>query len=409
MTSVVPVLTAATGQPWEAGLVARSGAAEVGVEVVARCLDVVDLLATAHAGRARVAVVAADLRHLDRETVARLHELGLSVVLVGSPGRLEEVGVDAVVDEAAPPELIGRAVAEALAPARPTLEMAGPRGHLVAVWGPTGAPGRSTVALALADEAADAGVRTVLVDADAYGGSIATQLGLLDEAPGLAAAVRAAATGMLDPSALLACCCAIEASPLAVLTGITRADRWPELRDAAFAAVLEAARHTADLVVVDVGFCLEADEEITYDLPAPRRNGATLTALAAADTVVAVAAADPLGLQRFVRALPDLRAGLRADARVSIVVNKVRDGAVGGRDAAAQITAALERHAKTAPDALLPHDLVACDRSLARGSTLREVARSSALRAGLRALAGELAGAPVTSRRPRRRARRRAR
>ena len=43
-------------------------------------------------------------------------------------------------------------------------------GRLVAVWGPTGAPGRTTVATYLACELAGLGVSTVLADADTYGG-----------------------------------------------------------------------------------------------------------------------------------------------------------------------------------------------------------------------------------------------
>ena len=70
-------------------------------------------------------------------------------------------------------------------------------GRVVAVWGPTGAPGRTTIAVTLATELAALGIPTVLVDADTYGGSVAA-LSFLDEAPGIAAATRAADQGTLD-------------------------------------------------------------------------------------------------------------------------------------------------------------------------------------------------------------------
>ncbi len=54
------------------------------------------------------------------------------------------------------------------------------------------------MAVTLAVEAARLGVETLLVDADTYGASVAQVLGLLDEAPGLAAAARAANSGRLD-------------------------------------------------------------------------------------------------------------------------------------------------------------------------------------------------------------------
>ena len=86
---------------------------------------------------------------------------------------------------------------------------------------------------------------------------------------------------------------------LRVLTGISRADRWPELRPAALEQVWSLARSLAAVTVVDLGFCLEQDEELSFDTAAPRRNGATLATLAAADTVLAVGAADPVGMQRL--------------------------------------------------------------------------------------------------------------
>ena len=55
------------------------------------------------------------------------------------------------------------------------------------------------------------------------------------------------------------------------------------------------------MVVVDCGFSLEADEEISFDTVAPRRNGATLAVLSDADLVLAVGSADPPGMERLVR------------------------------------------------------------------------------------------------------------
>ncbi len=74
----------------------------------------------------------------------------------------------------------------------------GSLGRVVAVHGPTGAPGRTTVAIGLAAEHAHRGHRSVLVDADPHGGAVAQHLGVLDEVSGLLASARLVNSGALD-------------------------------------------------------------------------------------------------------------------------------------------------------------------------------------------------------------------
>jgi Flp pilus assembly CpaE family ATPase len=276
------------------------------------------------------------------------------------------------------------------------------RGRVVAVWGPTGAPGRTTVAVGIADEAARLGVSTLLVDADVYGGVVAQVLGLLDESPGIAAAARQAGAGTLDLAALARLAWSVHPR-LRVLTGLARADRWPELRPGAVAAVVEEARRLAALTVLDCSFNLEEDEELSFDTAAPRRNGATLTVLEAADEVLCVSGADPVALQRTVRALADLREVL-PDVRPLVVVNQLRRGPVPG-DPRQEIAAAFERFTGQQVRAFLPADRRATDAALAGGRTLAEVASGSPLRTALRSLAAQLADVPEPVAR-RRRARR---
>jgi Flp pilus assembly CpaE family ATPase len=262
-------------------------------------------------------------------------------------------------------------------------------GTVIAVWGPTGAPGRTTVAVGLASELAALDSATLLVDADVYGGVVAQVLGLLDESPGLAAACRLANTGGLDVPALAGLARAVTPR-LRVLSGINRADRWPELRPAALEVVLELCRSLASTTVVDCGFALEQDEELAYDTAAPRRNGATLTVLETADTVYAVGAADPVGLQRLVRGLAELRETVPGVQPV-VVVNKLRESAVpGGAERSAR--AALSRYAGVTDVLVLPADVDGLDRALCAGRTLGEAAPASPARAALAAHAAGLLG-----------------
>jgi MinD-like ATPase involved in chromosome partitioning or flagellar assembly len=411
------VFTAVTGAAWESELVGALDREDHGVTVVRRCVDVADLLAAATTGTGQAALLSAELRRLDGTAVARLTAAGVAVVGLVEPGdtraaeRLRQLGVVRVLPADAQPEEIARALRDAVAgvppaghdvadpraalpvpglPQGPSAEPLGP-GRVVAVWGPTGAPGRTTVAVALADEAARLRVSALLVDADVYGGVVAQVLGLLDESPGIAAAARQAAAGTLDLAALTRLASSL--SPhLRVLTGLARADRWPELRPRAVAAVLDEARRLAELTVVDCAFSLEEDEELSFDTAAPRRNGATLTVLEAADEVLCVSGADPVALQRTVRALAELREVLPGVEPV-VVVNQVRRGPVPG-NAREEIAGALGRFTGREVRVFLPADRKATDAALATGRTLAEVAPDSPLRTALRSLAAQLSGVP---------------
>ena len=425
----VPVLTAVSDAVWEAELVVALERGDLGVAVVRRCVDLADLLATATTGSARAVLLSADLRRLDRASLARLAVAGVAVVGLAPPGddeaerRLRALGVTCVLPSDSTPEELAEAVVLAVgAPDEPSTGArnahADPRaalpprapddedgpttalggGEVVAVWGPTGAPGRTTVAVQLAGELAGLGRSVLLVDADVYGGVVAQVLGLLDEAPGLAAAARLANQGALDLPSLAGL--ARSVSPdLRVLSGVARADRWPELRPAALEVVLELARSLATTTVVDCSFALEQDEELAYDTAAPRRNGATLTVLAAADRVVAVGTADPVGLQRLVRGLGELKEAVPGVDPL-VVVNRLRATAVPG-DAQAEVRAALSRYAGVEQVRFVPLDVGGLDRAVAAGRTLAEAAPTSPVRAAVAALAAELAGVPVAP--PRRR------
>ena len=430
----VPVLTAVSDAVWEAQLVAALSHGDLGVAVVRRCVDLADLLATAATGQAQAVLLSADLRRLDRDALGRLSVAGLAVVGLVPPGdeeaerRLRQLGVQHVLPSDTTPEDLSAAVLQAVSGAAPPTagerssvsdvrgrapdvpDLADPvsapdtgagTGTLIAVWGPTGAPGRTTVAVALASELAALDHPTALVDADVYGGVVAQVLGLLDESPGLAAACRLANNGALDLPSLAGLARAVTPR-LRVLSGIARADRWPELRPAALEVVLELCRSLAATTVVDCGFALEQDEELAYDTAAPRRNGATLTVLETADTVYAVGAADPVGLQRLVRGLAELREAVPGVQPV-VVVNKVRESAVPG-GAEQQARAALSRYAGVSDVLVVPADVDGLDRALAVGRTLAEAAPSSPARAALAAHAAARLG---VSRQARTRGRRR--
>lgn len=255
------------------------------------------------------------------------------------------------------------------------------RTRITAVWGPTGAPGRTTVAVTMAATLAARGVSTLLVDLDTWGASIAQALALIDEAPGVSAAARASEQGTLDRASLSRVAPEVT-SGLRVLTGIPKPERWPELRAAAVEDLLEKSRTLVDHVVVDCGFAIEDDEELSYDTAAPRRNATTLTALECADDLVVVGAADPIGLQRLVRAVQDV--GVVPSPEPVVVVNKVRASATGSGPERA-ITDVLGRFAGLEHPHFVPWAPDECDAALLAGRSLVELS-------GAGVVAGAVAG-----------------
>lgn len=382
------------------------------VTVVRRCSELTELLAACQSGLARAAVVADGCEGLTASLVDRLGAVGVAIIaLTDNPdeaSRLRGIGVSSAlsgVESAALAARISEAVgqlvgagrdnpaaglADPSAALRPVLAVpedvpaASGNGSIIAVWGPAGSPGRTFVAANMAGELAAEGKSVLLVDADSYGASVAAVLGLLDESAGLAQACRLADQGLLDTDALLriAAPVATKLGTFRVLTGITRADRWTELRAAALSLVLERARDIADVVVIDTGFCLEADEELSFDTMAPRRNAATLRSLELADTVYAIGSADPVGVPRLVRGLAELELAV-PHATPIVVMNKVRAGAVG-RAPERQLRDAWDRYGPVAGiNAFLPADAPAADSALLAGSLLLECSPESKLRAAI--------------------------
>ncbi|WP_460667749.1 AAA family ATPase [Kocuria himachalensis] len=408
------------------------------VTVVRRCLDLTELLAAARSGLGRAALVAEGAEDLTASLLEQIRLGGAALLVLEGHDHRRLAGLGAVVvPERATPEDAARLVEEAVAAATgaasavgyadvvaagradPTAtgdatssaagadprdgedpggaEPPGPRGtgRIVAVWGPTGAPGRTTVAVNLAAELALLGQDTVLVDADTYGPSVAAALGMLDEAAGLAQACRLADQGRLDGAALrrTAADVAVAGRTVRVLTGLTRQDRWPELRSSAVAAVLERAVQEFGTTVVDCGFALEADEELTVDTMAPRRHAAALTVLERADVVVAVGAADTIGVPRLVKGLPDVAAAAPG-ARLVVAVNKLRRSAAG-RSPELGIREAWARFGSgPAVELFVPWDPATCDEALLAGAVLAETAAGTPVRAALRALAGRVLADP---------------
>lgn len=405
-------------------------AAHHGLDIVARSSSADELTAQIAVVRPQLVVVAGTPQHLSARLIAACDGAGARLVVAASTpaerrharglgvhdaieGPLSWDGVGAVVAPRYPPVIEPPPAPPPVSPAYSggvDQVDAVDAGHalsgaarasgssiVITVWGPGGAPGRTSVAIAIAAELADAGLRVALADADTHGASIAPALGLLDEAPGFAAACRLAGTGSLDEREFerIAEWHRSGAAGFWVLTGIGRPSRWPELSAARVEGVIAAARDWVDVLVIDTAAPLEQDEELSSDLLAPRRNAATLAAVRAADHVVALAAADPVGLARYLRAHSELL-DLADPDRVITVVTKVRSSAIG-LNPQAQIRQTLARFGGVDDPVLVPWDSFAFDAALLSGRTLREVAPRSPARLAIRRLVAERLSVPTVA------------
>ena len=386
MSAPVRVVTCAGGAPWEAPLVRGLQRRELGVELVRRCVDHGELLGVAVRDQARVAVIAASLPWLDRDLVGTLHDHGVTVVAVGADDRpLDRVGVAHRLPEGATADdlagLVHRIGGGERSPdvVEPSDDGSTPApGRMIAVWGAPGAPGRTTVAVHLAAEAARSGLEVALVDGDAWSASVAQLLGLA-EAPSVAQAARLAGEGWRQP---IESCLQEGPAGCAVLAGLARAELWPEVRERAWTAVLDAARDARDIVVVDLAAPIEEDEELAFDRVPHRRNLMTLTALAAADEILVVTSADPVGIRRGIvahRALTEARPGLAPRTRV--LLNRMPRSARRAQECSAQVSEWTGRP----PVALLPIE-PQLERTVWEGRVLQDVAPRSPWLRELRSL-----------------------
>lgn len=361
--------------------------------IVARCSSGHELASAVSAHRPDVVIASAEPRYLTERVLALSDDSGTRIVaLVGSePARRHAaqlglyetldssatwIEVEALFDRA--PQILARSES-------PTSPHSG-RGVVIAVWGPAGSPGRTTLAISVAAELAALGHSVALADLDTYGASIAPALGILDEAPGFAAACRLAGSDSLTHSELerIAQRYDSPAGGFWVLTGIGRPSRWPELSADRVAKSIARCREWVDYTVLDVASSLENDEEISSDLYAPRRNAATVTGVHAADHILAVGSADPVGLARFLRSHVDVIEAASTHT-VTVVMNRVRASAIG-MNPHGQVTQTLSRFGGIESPVLVPFDLAALDGALLSGRTLTEVAPRSPARVAIRDL-----------------------
>ena len=245
-------------------------------------------------------------------------------------------------------------------------------GKIIAVWGTHGAPGRSTLALALAAYLNEQG-STILVDCDINAPAQVQLLGLPEDSSGLASAARLATHGELDSTRLVQTLLSAKAD-LQVLTGLGRSGRWRELPVASMNKVWEVCRHTAEYTVVDLSGGLE-EERVEDFAMEPDHDAVAAVLLEQADLTLIVGAADPVGIRRLIQLLNSNRQAV--GGRSQVVVNRVRSSTAGA-DPNTAIGSVLARYTSASDIVYVPADYRLFDKALMQAQPVAVVESRSA-------------------------------
>lgn len=379
-------ITAAGNIDREASVAKKLGKASE-YELVLRCVERAEFLAAIRGARIDIALVVGTPRWMDRATLAEATENQVRTIgLANDPleaESLRRLGVELAPPDASIAEVVRSQPTETV----PMVREPEPsrRGRLIAVWGPKGSPGRSTVAGELATEIARSEPRTVLVDADTYGGDLAQMFAVVEELPTIVWAAQAAADERLDEEMLRQLLRRTGPDGPILLPGINRAELWTDISKFGWAQLLKFLGRTFPFSVVDVGFGLEFDDRVQHD-----RDRVARHTIAVADHVVAVCRADPVGLKTFLWSVERLKE-IRDLDDIFVVVNKVSPGEID------EVRFLLKRHLGKRPIAWMPFRPGEARQALDRGTTISAVRPTGEIGEAIRELAGAV-GAAIPAR-----------
>ena len=389
MTTPLKIVTV-TGDPDLEPSVAAALGVRSDVELVLRCVDRIELLAAVRGSDLDAIVFAGAPVWLDRQAVDEAKGSGIKLIGVvqvpAEADRLAALGATLMLADATGDEIVQRCLEDPLevlgtpaGPQRPQVD-----GKVIAVWGPKGSPGRTTLAIELASHLARAHPGTLLIDADGYGGDILQLLGIVEELPTIVWAAQLAAKEELNAERLAVELRRAVGNGPVVLPGIARSDLWPEISEFGLRQLIALTRASFEFSVFDVGFCLEP-ESTGYPTGGEGRNFAARRLVADADDVVAICRGDALGIKNFLWSYQQLRT-LCDPERIRIVVNRM------ARSGHWDVAELLQRHTGKRPVAFVPDVPADIVKAVAEGLPVSVRLPRSSITSGVVGLAAALGG-----------------
>ena len=320
------------------------------LSVIRRCADVAEVYAAIRAGIASVAVIDTHDPDVDAGMVAEVKQSHAMVILLAGLTNAAEFktwGADGVAQPAAPASVVesihaalrgqGDTDADATHQPAPALvsqtslqETSEKTSKLIAVWGTSGAPGRSSVAMMLAASLSEHQA-TLLIDADTANPSLTTMLSLDSDAVGMGALARLAHRGQLTPAEITRTVTSV-GPQWDVIPGLSSPQRFRELSILSLHQILTHAKSCAPLVVVDCASGSGDPVEGEGERRPTTRDEQVGEVLRMADHVVLVGRGDVLGIERLEHAYAWWK-DLALDTPMTFLVNRVSALTAGARPA----------------------------------------------------------------------------
>jgi MinD-like ATPase involved in chromosome partitioning or flagellar assembly len=236
---------------------------------------------------------------------------------------------------------------------------------VIAVSGPHGSTGKTTVSINLALELAAERHRVLLIDGDLRAGSIANNFLLADLPAGLPGAIRIASQNRFDTDQLERLSVEAKKSNLVIMPGFTNPPEQ-EIGNDAMVAILEVARQSFDYTVIDLGSILAASS------PA---EAFTESVFGMADSQLFVCLADPIGIFRLLATEQKL---MEVSTNSKLLMNRVRNSVIAS--ARREIAITLQRLSQLEVASFLPDDPQQIDQAMRTGIPAMSLSRAGAFR-----------------------------
>ena len=321
---MIKAIVAVGKTEWEAQFVSGLSHPMTGIQVQRRCVDAVDVLAVAKVIAIDVVIISDHTLRVDQEFISELTKQKIRVIaLTSKPNYFESLGALELISIDPNNPLTAISTLSALLRTKRSKieEVSNPIGELIFIGGFGGGTGKTRLALELANEFADLGKKTLLVDGDTYGPTICQ---LLNQAPtslGILEICRKIERKSVNANLINKNSVAIKQN-LHLIAGLIKNSRWVDLRASALREFWQLCLTEFDFVVVDAGPVLEPDPLIAIETGLPKRNLVTTSALISSNKVVLTSRADAVSITRLIKGCTENNSNFDGKALTAVILGK---------------------------------------------------------------------------------------